>query len=75
VSASKLAPRDLPGAIFLRAPQVLAMVPISNATLWRRVKSKTFPQPVKLGPKITAWRADEVEAWARSIQSKSVAAR
>jgi predicted DNA-binding transcriptional regulator AlpA len=66
-SASSLA-TDLPPPLFLREPQVLAMVPISDATLWRWVKAKKFPQPVKLGPGTTAWRADDVRAWAQSFQ-------
>lgn len=59
---------DLPPPLFLRLPQVLAMVPVSDATLWRMVKAKKFPQPVKLGPNITAWRAEDVRAWAQGIQ-------
>lgn len=48
---------------FLRQPQVLQLVPISPATLWRRVKAGEFPAPVKLGPRITAWEADAVRQW------------
>lgn len=59
---------DLPSPVFLRQPQVLAMVPISDATLWRWIKAKKFPAPVKLGPSITAWRADDVMTWAQGIQ-------
>ena len=33
------------------------MVPFSSATLWRLVKAGDFPQPVKLGERITAWRS------------------
>lgn len=61
-----LAPRtasDLPR--YLRQPQVLAAVPVSDATLWRWIKQKKFPAPVKLGPGVTAWRAEDVLAWAQ----------
>jgi predicted DNA-binding transcriptional regulator AlpA len=44
------------------------MVPVSNATLWRMVKDGRFPAPVKLGPNVTAWRADDVRAWCDGIQ-------
>lgn len=59
------APNDLPIPIYLRQPQVLTAVPVSDATLWRWIKQKKFPAPVKLGPGVTAWRADEVLAWAQ----------
>ena len=45
---------------FLRQVQVLAFVPISKSTLWRRVQSRTFPQPVKLSARVTVWRAEDV---------------
>ncbi len=64
-------PNDLPAAVFLREPQVLAMVPISDATLWRWVKLKKFPAPVKLGPGVTAWREQDVRAWAQGLQPQS----
>ena len=32
------------------------MFPISKATWWAGVKAGRYPQPVKLGPRITAWR-------------------
>jgi predicted DNA-binding transcriptional regulator AlpA len=31
--------------------------------LWRKVKAKTFPAPVKLSERVTAWRVGEVRAW------------
>ena len=38
-------------------------LPFSAATLWRHVKNGTFPAPVKLGAKTTAWRVSDVRAW------------
>ena len=42
------------------------LLPISPATLWRMVKQGKFPQPFKLGPRITVWDADEVEAFLKA---------
>jgi prophage regulatory protein len=39
------------------------IVPFSPATLWRKVKSKHFPAPVKLSSRITAWRLQEIRDW------------
>jgi prophage regulatory protein len=35
-------------------------LPISKSTWWAGVKSGRFPQPVKLGPRITVWRAEDI---------------
>lgn len=42
---------------------MLAVVPFSRATLWRRIKDRSFPQPVKVSKGINVWRADEIKAW------------
>jgi predicted DNA-binding transcriptional regulator AlpA len=52
-----------PHSGFLRQPQVLQLVGFSARTLWRRCKAETFPQPVKLSARITAWRSEEVANW------------
>jgi prophage regulatory protein len=41
-------------------------VPVSAATIWRWVKAGTFPKPVKLGERVTAWKLQEVQEWMRS---------
>ena len=42
------------------------MVPFSPATLWRKVKSGEFLQPVKVSARVTAWRLEDVHAWMQS---------
>ncbi|TXT31868.1 MAG: prophage CP4-57 regulator [Rhodocyclaceae bacterium] len=53
----------LPETGFLRQPQVLAFVPISKSTLWRRIQARTFPDPVKLSQRVTVWRAEDIRRW------------
>lgn len=53
----------LPDTGFLRQPQVLAFVPISKSTLWRRIQARTFPAPLKLSPRVTVWRAEDIRRW------------
>jgi prophage regulatory protein len=51
----------LPEVGYIRQSQLIpAIFPFSSATLWRKVKAGTFPQPVKLGPRITAWRVEDI---------------
>ena len=52
----------LPETGFLRQPQVLAFVPISKSTLWRRIQARTFPEPLKLSARVTVWRAEDIRA-------------
>lgn len=53
----------LPDTGFLRQRQVLTFVPISKSTLWRQVRARSFPSPVKLSAGVTAWRAEDVRRW------------
>lgn len=53
----------IPETGFLRQSQVLKFVPISKSTLWRRVKVRTFPAPVKLSERITVWRVEDIRQW------------
>jgi prophage regulatory protein len=44
-------------------PGKTRIIPLSGATLWRAVKNKRFPSPVKLGENSTAWRVEDVRRW------------
>lgn len=39
------------------------ILPFSASTLWRRVRAQTFPAPVRLSERITAWKAEDVRRW------------
>jgi len=52
----------LPETGFVRLPIILKIYPVSKSTWWAGVKAKTYPQPVKLGQKVTAWRVEDIRA-------------
>lgn len=52
-----------PDSSFVRQSHVLEVVPFSAATLWRMVRAGTFPAPVKLSARVTAWRCSAVREW------------
>lgn len=54
--------RDIPATGFVRLPQILAVVPISRSSWWAGVKSGRYPKPIKLSPRITCWRAEDIHA-------------
>ncbi|UST54921.1 AlpA family phage regulatory protein [Comamonadaceae bacterium OTU4NAUVB1] len=51
----------------LRLPEVLTRIPVSPSTWWDGVKAGRFPAGVKLGPKLTVWRASTIDSLIRSL--------
>ena len=56
---------------FLRLPQVLALIPISKSAWWEGCKTGRFPKPVKLGPRTTVWRAEDITAFIDNISHQN----
>jgi prophage regulatory protein len=52
----------LPETGFVRLPQILRVIPLGKTSWWKGVKSGRFPKPVKLSPRCTAWRAEDIRA-------------
>jgi len=46
---------------YIRARRLAERLDISVATVWRWVSSGRLPQPVRLGPGVTAWRLTDIE--------------
>ncbi len=60
--------KSLPETGFLRLPDILAPqgpIPVSKSTWWQGVRTGRYPTPVKLGPRITAWRVEDIRALIR----------
>tara|TARA_R110002094_G_scaffold15218_4_gene26472 strand:- start:599 stop:793 length:195 start_codon:yes stop_codon:yes gene_type:complete len=53
---------SLPEVGFVRLPDVLKVYPVSKSHWWAGVKEGRYLKPVKLGPKITAWRVEDIRA-------------
>ena len=62
----------LPDSAFIREAQLVqspkrpehpAPLPFSAPTLWRMVAAGTFPKPIKLSERVTAWNVGAVRAW------------
>lgn len=43
-------------------PPVPAIIPVSHTTWWNGVATGRFPKPVKLGPRVTAWKVEDIRA-------------
>jgi len=67
---------------YLRLPQIIgnpkaeppipAIIPISRSSWWAGVKSGRFPKPIKLGPRTTAWRVEDIRALIQETGSGGV---
>jgi predicted DNA-binding transcriptional regulator AlpA len=68
----------LPETGYVRLPQIIgnpkanppipAIFPFSKSTLWAKVKAGSFPAPIKLGPRITAWRVSDIRKLIESAE-------
>ncbi len=62
--------KQLPETGFLRLSQIIGnpkadppippVIPVGKSTWWAGVKLGRFPKPVKLGPRVTAWRVEDI---------------
>jgi predicted DNA-binding transcriptional regulator AlpA len=43
-------------------PPVPAMLPMGRSTWWKGVREGRFPKPLKLGPRTTVWRVEDIRA-------------
>lgn len=41
-------------------PPVPAIIPVAASTWWAGIKTGRYPKPVKLSPKVTCWRAEDI---------------
>ncbi|WP_298626222.1 AlpA family transcriptional regulator [uncultured Legionella sp.] len=64
---------NIPETGFLRLSQIIgnkklippipALIPVSKSTWWEGIKSGRFPQPVKISPRVTVWRVDDIRSF------------
>ena len=43
-------------------PPIPPVIPVKKSSWWAGVRSGRFPKPVKLGPRMTAWRVEDIRA-------------
>lgn len=56
---------DFPQTGLVRLKDIIAPygpIPVSKSTWWAGVKDGRFPKPIKLGARVTAWRAEDIRA-------------
>ncbi len=67
-----MANNPLPETGFLRLKQIIGdpkadppvppIIPVSRSAWWQGIKAQRYPAPVRIGTRVTVWRADEIRA-------------
>ena len=52
----------LPAQGFVRLETVLSLVPVSKSHWYASVAAGIYPKPVKLGPRMAAYRVEDIKA-------------
>lgn len=66
----------LPETGYLRLRQIIGdakagvppIIPVSKSTWWEGVRDMRYPAPVKLSPRTTAWRVEDIRALIESMK-------
>lgn len=54
-------------------PPIPPLIPVSRATWWQWVRDKKAPQSHKLGPRVTAWKAEDISNFIAELGKGSAA--
>ena len=63
---------NTPLPAIMRIPEVVCLVKKSKAQIYRDIQAGTFPAPVKLGIRSSAWRGPDVQAWLDNHMTQSM---
>ena len=63
----------LPETGYLRLPQIIgnpkavppipAIIPVARSTFWEGVRTGRYPKPIKLSPRVTVWKVEDIRAF------------
>ena len=51
----------------LRLKEVLARLSISRSSFLEGCRTGRFPQPIKIGPRTTVWKAEDIDAFIENL--------
>ena len=51
----------------LRIKEVLARLSISKSSVWEGCRTGRLPQPIKIGPRTTVWKAEDIDAFIENL--------
>ena len=66
---------EIPTTGFLRLSQILKFFPISKSAWWKGCATGRYPKPLKLGPRTTVWRAEEIKSFIENAGNEQFPAK
>ncbi len=58
----------------LRRPEVESVTGLSRSTIYHWMGKDEFPQPVRLGTRLVAWRSTDIQRWLETRETRDAAA-
>lgn len=52
--------------LLLRMPTVVRLTGLGRSTIYRLIAANEFPSPVRLSPRVVAWRREELDQWSEA---------
>lgn len=56
-----------PSDRLMRCDEVETRITLSRSTIYRKMRKKSFPEPLRIGVRAVRWRESEVEAWLAAL--------
>lgn len=44
-------------------PAKKGFLPLGESTIWEKVRRGEFPEPIRLSPRLTVWKINDITAW------------
>ena len=63
---SEKQPLDAAKIKILRLPEVVSRIGLKRSSIYQRIKTGDFPQPMPLGPRAVGWLEHEIDAWLKA---------
>ena len=64
---------NLPAVAYVRLPQILNIFPVIKNAWREKCRRDAFSKPVKIAPRTSAWRVEDIRALMERINTVSIA--
>ena len=54
----------------LRIDEVMARLSISKSSVWEGCRTGRLPQPIKIGPRTTVWKSEDIDAFIENLGNR-----